>query len=623
MEHHLITLGISDSHNSSACLMMGGVIKGLIQEERLTKRKNQMAFPLLSIGELVDTHLGGDASRIDYVAFGSKILDPYYVCLDLYNFADPRDAISDMYEIWHPHFYGSKSHDGSVWRDRYINGRNVDGKHNYDFSFITKDISHASAIKHFSSVERPAAVKRHLSKTCEIGFIDHHKSHAYYAAYGSALSAHQLKNTVVLTADSWGDYKNWSVSTVRDDGTVQEVASGDNFTLARVYKFCTLILGMKPNEHEYKVMGLAGYSSSVKHVEQVQNIFFEILDFKDGNFVSRKPLVDSYFDLKQRLEGLRFDNIAAGLQIWSSKLTLKWAEYWRRYTKKGGIAFSGGLSMNIKSNGHILAHSGAEWLAVPASGGDESLSAGACLAVSLESKKPTKPIGIPYLGTAPDEEKDPWYSRLNETGMKRHDFDTMPNFTNEKIAKLLLNDIVIARCVGPAEFGARALGNRSILANPSNFSNIKVINDKIKNRDFWMPFTPSILEEYADTLIDNPKSVASHYMTVGYESTDLGKEKLQACLHMGDYSARPQFVSKFYNANFWSLIDQFFKLSGVPAVLNTSLNLHGDPMNWSLADAGRTLALSSLDFLIMPEDTLLFKKDAFSILEKVMPSDIP
>ena len=127
---------------------------------------------------------------------------------------------------------------------------------------------------------------------------------------------------MVVTADAYGDNKIGGISRVNRNGTLKKIASGNNFTVARIYKFCTFILGMKPNEHEYKVMGLSSYSFNF-FLLSFKFFFFDILDFKEGSFKSKKPLIDSYFDLKMRLEGHRFDNIAAALQNWSSKVTLK------------------------------------------------------------------------------------------------------------------------------------------------------------------------------------------------------------------------------------------------------------------------------------------------------------
>ncbi|MAA51613.1 MAG: carbamoyltransferase [Phycisphaerae bacterium] len=499
-------------------------------------------------------------------------------------------------------------------------GKRINKHHNYDFSFLNKKISYEQKIDYFSDIERFRVVNKRLPHIKNVKNIDHHTCHAYYAAYGGELNKKELQNSVILTADAWGDSKNWSVSIVKENGKLKRLAAGNKFILARIYKFCTLILGMKPNEHEYKVMGLSGFSNSTKHIRPIENIFFNILDFKNGKFFSNKPLKDSYFDLKDRLEGFRFDNISSALQNWTSAVLLKWSEYWIQKTQKKGVAFSGGLSMNIKANGVLLESDKIKWLSVPPSGGDESLCIGACYYEELNSKKKNKriyPMISPYLGERPVFYPDKWFLRLKDTNLKKSDFKFFKNFSNSKVAKLLHNDEIIARCVGRSEFGARALGNRSILANPRNYKNIELINKLIKNRDFWMPFTPSILSEHSKKLILNKKNISSPYMTIGFQSTKLARGNISASLHMGDYSARPQLVKKTLNPEYWDLINEFFKITKVPCLLNTSFNLHGEPMNYSVEDCFRTLALSSLDFLLLPDKLLVVKKKAIKKLENI------
>jgi len=565
---------------------------------------------------LVDFFLEGDMSKIDYVVYGGLISDPYYSCIDRYSKVEIYDVIKEMKELWYPIFYEGKKYDGLYWKKMFLKGENLNINHNYDFSFLRENLTIDQAVTHFSEVERSNVVKKYINNKKPV-CIDHHTCHAYYAAYGGLLTFPKLQDTLIVTADAWGDGKNWSVSVVKENGMLSEVASGNENTIARIYKFCTIILGMKPNEHEYKVMGLSGYSLSKKHINRVEKIFFEILDFSEENFVSKKPLIDNYFDLRDRLEGFRFDNIAAALQNWSSLVTIKWITYWLKRMDKKGIAFSGGLSMNIKANGDLLSEKDVQWLSVPPSGGDESLSAGACYALAVQKESKVESMINPYLGDEVILKSNNWASRLKETSMSENDFDIITNFDSSKVAKLLAKDEIIARCDGKAEFGARALGNRSILANPTNFGNIKKINDLIKNRDFWMPFTPSIMEEYANKYVINPKKVSSPYMTIGFESTLEARKEITACLHMADYSVRPQFVSKKLNEEYWMIINKFYNITGIPCLLNTSLNLHGEPMNYTLADCARTLALSSLNFLLMPNNNLLYKKTSFKILQNI------
>ncbi|MBS28875.1 MAG: hypothetical protein CL566_08150 [Alphaproteobacteria bacterium] len=607
-------LGIASEHCSSAALMKDGALIGIVQEERLTKFKNHVAFPVRSIQQLIDKHLDGDASRIDKVVFGVRESDPFYAALDRFSNFSVAEHVREQHELWYPHFYGDKPNDGTYWQKEFEAGRKLNEQAGYDFSWLT-GLDRAEATRRFVEVERPDAVRRYTGFEGPVEAIDHHTCHAYYAVYGAPLDEQKRREALVLTADGWGDGLNWSVSTVEEDGTLNRVAAGPDHTVARLYKWATLILGMKPNEHEYKVMGLSAYPRPGKYIEATEKVFFEALDFRDGQFVSDRPLADSYFDLKDRLEGHRFDNVAAALQNWSTALTVAWARHWLKETGRRGLCFSGGLSMNIKTNGDLLAMPEVAWMSVPASGGDESISAGACFALAAADGN-ARPITHVYLGDTPDIED--WTARLDEAGCSADEFDICEGIDAALAAKLLAADMIVARCVGASEFGARALGNRSILANPSNPANVKHINDAIKNRDFWMPFTPSILAEYTDRYLDNPKGVISPYMTIGFESLPEHREEIAGALHFADLSARPQFVDRQTNPAYWDLIDAFRHLTGIGALLNTSLNLHGEPMNYTLADAARTVALSELDFLLMPGDRLLYKKRAKAALDAAL-----
>lgn len=613
----MIILGIAAEHNSSACLMIDGKVVGLIQEERLTNRKNQVAFPLRAIQQLISLHLAGDSKKITHIAWAGRESDPYFAAIDRYSDVTIDDHITEMHKLWWPHFYEGKINDGWYWRDHLKQGRHLNYDHNYDFDFLSKDASLVEHMRHFVDVERPRVIQQYLDFKGKLQSIGHHDSHAYYALYGSSITSPEMADALVLTADAWGDGYNWSASIVDKNGRLINVGKGKDNAVARIYKYVTLLLGMKPNEHEYKIMGLSGYTQGHQAIKKTERVFFDALDFRNGKFVSDRPLRDSYFDLRERLEGHRFDNISTAMQNWASALTCAWAQYWLKETGKKGICFSGGLSMNIKINGDILRLPEVFWLKVPASGGDESISAGACFAVAAEENMP-KPMVHAYLGAEPDATHQDWSSRLSETSLSAEDFIVLENFTLDHVASLLAADCVVARCMGPAEFGARSLGNRSILANPSNPDNVKLINDSIKNRDFWMPFTPSILAEYADRYLENPKHAVSPFMTIGFSSSPKNRKDIIGGLHFGDFSARPQFVIREHNPQYWNLIESFRQKTGVPALLNTSLNLHGEPMNYSLADAARTVALSKLDYLMMPSDRLLVKKTALKNIQNII-----
>ena len=613
-------MGVHCGHNSSAALLVDGCIVGAVQEERFTKRKNQVAFPVRAVEHLLSVHLGGDASRIEQVAMFTRDVDPVGLAVSRYSEFSVHDHVRENSEYWKSVFYEGAPNNGNYWREMFRRGELLNQDQGIDVSYMNSDASISELTRLVSDELRPAVLRDRFGYQGPQTAYDHHLCHATYAFYGSQIPKRRWSESLVLTADSWGDGQNWSAYLVDGDGSLRKVSGGSEHGVARIYRFVTLILGMKPNEHEYKVMGLSGYSRPSKYVTAVEHVLSEALDFRDGKFVQDKPLKESYFDLKSRLEGHRFDNISAALQNWATRLTGAWMLHWLRETKTRGVCFSGGLSMNIKSNGDLLMLPQIDWMSVPASGGDESGSIGACFAAALERQQMITPMNQAYLGEIEGHmgSEDNWETGVRNAYANPSDYELLAGVSSLALAKLLAADVIVSRCAGPMEFGARALGNRSILANPRNPANLKQINDAIKNRDFWMPFTPSILEEEAGNYLVNPKQVASPFMTIGFATTPRARTEIPAALHPGDFSARPQFVSKEANPAFWQLIRDFQSLTGVPVLLNTSLNLHGDPMNASVADAARTLALSALEVLALSGDRLLVKRTALVRIRAIL-----
>jgi carbamoyltransferase len=167
------------------------------------------------------------------------------------------------------------------------------------------------------------------------------------------------------------------------------------------------------------------------------------------------------------------------------------------------------------------------------------------------------------------------------------------------VARLLADDEIVARCSGREEWGARALGNRSIMCNPSKFNNIERLNAKIKCRDFWMPFTPSIRAEDLPAYIDNPKNIFAPYMAITFDTTQLARQHFAAAVHPRDYTMRPQEVHADWNPEYHAILSAFKQKTGIGGVLNTSFNLHGEPNVSTPEDAIRTVRNSGLDFVLI------------------------
>jgi carbamoyltransferase len=167
------------------------------------------------------------------------------------------------------------------------------------------------------------------------------------------------------------------------------------------------------------------------------------------------------------------------------------------------------------------------------------------------------------------------------------------------IARLLTEGKIIARCAGRMEFGLRALGNRTIMADPRDYRIVRKINEAIKFRDFWMPFTPTILAERESDYIVNPKNLSSPFMTMAFDSTELAQKELIAALHPADLTVRPQILLEEKNPGYYSIIKEFEKLTGVGGILNTSFNLHGYPIVLGPEQAIFTLENSELDGVLI------------------------
>jgi carbamoyltransferase len=184
-----------------------------------------------------------------------------------------------------------------------------------------------------------------------------------------------------------------------------------------------------------------------------------------------------------------------------------------------------------------------------------------------------------------------------------------PGNVEHAVARLLADNRIVARFGGRMEFGARALGNRSILANPADAGNVARINQAIKDRDFWMPFAPSILEEDMARYAKNSQRLFAPYMCISFDATGEARRDLAAAIHPRDFTLRPQAVRKAWNPGYHDLISAFKRITGIGAVLNTSFNLHGEPIVCSPFDAIRTADLSGIGHLALG-DLILTKRSA-------------
>ena len=603
-------LGIVWEENSTAALIIDGKVVACVSQERFSRKKNDERYPKEAI-EYVLKAGNIKSQEIDSVAFATEVWTPYYILTRRYSTASVGDYLKEQKEYWYPRLYGKKN---VRYLDVFKNKIDLN-QYPYDWSkvleFIKKDDEGVKLPGTESAVFfqnfRKKTVCQHLGIDPDrIFFIDHHFGHAAYAYYGGPLR----KDALVLTADAWGDDFSATVSVVKE-GLLERISASSNFMLGRLYRYITLLLGMKPNEHEYKIMGLAPYAKE-KYYQKALEVFEKTQHVEGMNFVFKNKPTDLYFYFKERLEGQRFDNIAGALQKYTENILVKWVTNAVKKTGLRNVCFAGGTAMNVKATMEINKLNEVKQIFVCPSPGDESQAIGSayvamadyCKKKKLDPDKVLKPLDNAYLGP---EIADDEIEKLIKVENLKKNYKITSNFKPESVAKLLAKGLVVGRAAGRSEFGARALGNRSILADPRNADIIKVINEKIKNRDFWMPFAAVILEKRANDYLVGYKKCGAPYMTAAFQTTPLAATDLKAGLHPFDLTCRPQVLRHNENDEYEKIILAFEKITGVGGLLNTSFNLHGEPIVQNATDAFRVFKLSDIDCLIL-NNILIEKK---------------
>lgn len=575
--------------------MIDGEIVAAIQEERITKIKNFTGYPKKSIQFCID-EAKKKGIKIDKAAFSTIKYPVFSYRVPLNHFF----SIKDYDEFYGEKYYGKKIKGLST--KKYITELLRNNKNNQDLYLDYKKIKNNDLFHNYKKFRNllKETLKKQLKSNQEIIFLDHHTCHAYYAYYAAIK---KNKNCAIVTLDSEGDGLNQTVwINSKKSFTLKKIASSSECELARIYKFVTLILSMKPNEHEYKVMGLAPYAKESYSLEIYNKIFKNILKVKNCRVVHDKRPKDLYAYLKNNLKQYRFDNIAGAVQILIEKTSSKLLKQIYSKYKICNFAISGGVSMNIKMNKILSELKFVKQIYVPPSGSDESLSMGACYFLSKNKSKSLKNI---YLGNDISGVK---YYDLRKI-FNKNKYKIKNNFTHYQISELLKKGEIIAVARGKEEFGARALGNRSIIANPSIDNIVQKINETIKNRDFWMPFALTILSEKQHNYLKNPKKIRSDFMTIGFNTIEKNFIKIKSATHPYDRTVRPQILEKDFNEKYYSIIKKFYKITGIPGVLNTSLNLHGYPICSNISDIKNTFIKSDLKFLYINDKFLIQKRN--------------
>ena len=550
-------LGINYLSESSVCLIENGKIKFAISEERLNRKKNWYGNPFKSIEH----------------------------CLK-----ERKISISDI-DYLSTHGTSSFSIKSSIQKQEYKNAINEVEKsklNKIDKKYLINQIKfrQKKEIKAYSRNKKLILqIKKKYKKNLEI--YDHHLCHAASAAYFSG-----WKNCIVLTIDGYGDSSSSKLFEFKNNKFNELRSTSILNSLGYFYGSITKYLGFKPQRHEGKILGLAAYGDPNKVYNVMKKLIFfdkKNKNFKGGYSSGYLPLFENKY-LKKILKNYSREDISAGAQRILEEVIMS---YLKSINKKNyRLALAGGVFANVKLNQKISNLKDIKEIFIFPNMGDGGLSVGtAALSYNKNTKKNLKELDNIYLGKS--------YTDSNIlNSLKKFKIKYIKNNSVKKIVAQGLNEgKIVAIFNGRMEFGPRALGNRSILSRATDPNINKTLNKKLRRTEF-MPFAPITLEQKFKKMYLNTKKIgkAIKYMTVTLNCSKKMKRLSPAAIHI-DGTARPQIVCRKDNPRLHEVLRNYYKISKIPNLINTSFNMHEEPIVYSPDDAFRGFIQSKIDYL--------------------------
>lgn len=539
------------SHDTSACLVVDGQVVAFVEEERFNRNKHTKAFPFTAI-EYCLKEGNIEAKDLDHVAF------PFKPKLDL------RRGLRDF--THHPRTY-----------------KRFAGQALFDYKLSKK----------------ANIFRRNFHYNGNIVFVGHHHAHIAGSYFVSPFD-----KAAILSIDRGGDYISTMMGSAEDNKLKILQKIYNPHSLGSVYSCVTQFLGFKPNGGEGKVMGLAPYGTDLLYDDILKmviprNSYFKVnlkyfrYHLEGGYNVSRKfrKILGEPREPGDVLSD-HYKNIAFSIQKLTEERAVDLAEWLYEKTGISNLCISGGLGLNSVMNSSIIERTPFEDVFIQPASNDGGTSLGAALYVwhCLLGNPKEKITFNPYLG--PKYSNEDIEKAINDRFLK---FKKINN-PSKVAAKLLAENKIIGWFQGRMEAGPRALGNRSILANPCGKDTKDVINARVKFRESFRPFAPSIKDNKARQYFKNHRP--SPYMLLVQDIVWHKQKEIPAVCHV-DGTGRLQTVNKRINPEYWNLIDQFEKLTGVPVVLNTSFNIRGEPIVCNPKEAINCFTGTGLDALLI------------------------
>jgi len=582
-------LGISAFyHDSAACILKDGKIIAAAQEERFTRKKHDASYPYNAI-EFVLKRANLNLSEVNKIVFFEKPFLKFERLLETYVAFAPKGFVSFAKAM-------------PLWVKEKLFQKNL---------LFNKLKSHD---KNYISEEN-------------IFFSDHHLSHAASAFFPSP-----FKEAVVLTADGVGEWATTTVALGKDNNLEIKKEILFPHSLGLLYSSFTYYTGFKVNSGEYKLMGLAPYGKpiyedKIKQLIDIKDDGTFRIDQKYFNYATGLTMTNNNFNVlfgqnprnpkNEKITQFHMD-IAASIQKVTEEIMIKLAKSIRREYGVKNLCLAGGVALNCVANGKILKEKIFDNIWIQPAAGDAGGSLGAALALWYDDQRNIRSVNSnddmkgSFLGN--EFSQDEIEKQLKSLGANFEIFE-YENLINET-AEFLSNEKAIGWFQGRMEFGPRALGCRSILGDPRSDKMQKNLNIKVKYRESFRPFAPSILKEdlskWFDMSNDSPymlfvskiNSKKKIDMTeeqkklFGIDQLNIKRSEIPAVTHV-DYSARIQTVDKKTNKSYYDLISKFKEKTGCPVLINTSFNVRGEPIVNSPIDAFNCFMGTELDYLVI------------------------
>jgi carbamoyltransferase len=579
-------LGISCYyHDAAAALLQDGILVAAAQEERFTRRKNDPSFPTNAINFCLE-QAGIQAGDVDYIVLHEKPL------LKLERF------LTSTLRYW-PNA-ASLFQQGSI-------------------SWMKQKLWVRSRIVEELGISRD-----------KILFVEHHMAHA-----ASAFFCSPFERAAVLTVDGVGEWATATAGTATSSPASIKISREMRFpdSLGLLYSTFTAFLGFEVNEGEYKVMGMAPYGEP-RYLDELHRVarlhddgslrldprFFSFQYSADRSFTGafvdvfgpprdpnlpfvtgRADTGDGPEDLKRRNQ--HYADVAASVQRFTEDALLRMATSLRQSTGARDLCLAGGVALNSVANARLLRQAGFERLFIQPAAGDAGGAMGAALYAwhVLLGHDRSSALEHAYWGRS--YENGAITSALRDT---KAEHLASESALTERAVQDITDGKVIAWFQGRFEWGPRALGNRSIIADPRRADMKNIVNAKIKFREPFRPFAPVVPESCVNTLFDAPADLASQYptrfMLLVMPWKDGVGEKVPAVNHLG--TGRLQSVRPEWNPRYYAVVEAFGQATGVPVLMNTSFNVRGEPIVATPRDALRTFYKSGIDVLYMADHRL-------------------